>query len=69
MMLGKLEGKRRGQQRMRWVDSIADSMDMNLSKLWGIVEDRSLEGCSLWGHRESDTTWQLNNINNNTGSP
>ena len=54
---------------MRWVDSITDSMDMNLSKLWGIVEDRSLEGCSLWGHRVSDTTWQLNNINNNTGSP
>ena len=41
LMLGKIEGKRRrGQQRMRWLDSIADSMDMNLSKLQGMVKDR-----------------------------
>ena len=40
LMLGKIEGKRRGQQRMRWLDSIIDSVDMNLSKLWGTVEDR-----------------------------
>ena len=40
-MLGKIEGKRRKkQQRMRWIDSIIDSMDMNLSKLWEMVEDR-----------------------------
>ena len=40
-MLGKIEGKRRkGWQRMRWLDSITDAMDMNLSKLWDIVEDR-----------------------------
>ena len=41
LMLGKTEGKRRsGQQRMRWLESITDSVDMNLSKLWQIVEDR-----------------------------
>ena len=46
LRLGKTEGKRRrGWQRMRWLDSISDSVDMNLSKL-----------CSLWGHKESDTT-------------
>ena len=39
-MLGKIEGKRRRQQQMRWLDSITISMDMNLSKFWEIVEDR-----------------------------
>ena len=42
LMLAKNEGKRRGQQRLRWLDSITDSMDMNRSKLWETVEDRGV---------------------------
>ena len=60
-MLGKTEGRRRGQQRTRWLDGITDSMDMNLSKTTGDSEGQeSLACCIPWGHKESDTTERLN---------
>ena len=52
LMLGKIEDrKRRGQQKMRWLDGITDSIDMSLTKLREIVKDRSLSCCSPWGHQ------------------
>ena len=50
LMLGKIEGRRRrGRQRMRWLDSTTDSMDMDLSKLWGIVKDRGAWHATVHG--------------------
>ena len=72
LMLGKTEGKRRRRwKRMSWLGSITDSIDVNLGKLQEIEEDRGA-WCAAWGHKESNTTEQLNNMTlagNMSGDP
>ena len=60
LMLGRIGGRRRrGRQRMRWMDGITDSMDVSLSELWELVMEGGMACCDSWGRKESHMTERL----------
>ena len=64
LILGKTEGRRRGRPRMRWIDSIINSVDVNLSKLWEIVKDRETWCATVYGVAKSQSERLNNKIRN-----
>ena len=67
LMLGKIEGRRRGQQKMRWLDGITNSIDMSLSKFWEIVKDRETQHATVHGITKSGT--KLSDLTTNSSIP